>query len=241
MHAETKVIQPLLRLGSKPVSKMSFMNETQLALKLRMLSPRASIAFAAGCAERLLPVYGEFDAEFGRDRFSVLRNALDFAWQWLESNDRHEPEFARLASMCLPLVPDLDQTASPWAMGAQNGASILVHVLQRYSDPDVETASLAARLTVEVIEDWIQRNSKSGPTQADMFRMLRGRSPEEILRTMALLREKGERAAVDIPLMTVELERQKQAIELLGATRTLDPTLLHSFRTSCASPAIPIS
>jgi uncharacterized protein YjaG (DUF416 family) len=131
---------------------METFDQGRLERTLQKLAPWKRIAFMAQIGERMLGNYQRFSAETGFGDVSVLRNALDTAWTWIESGWL-PGNLAELREACEQQAPDTEQFSSPYtsaALDAANVASIILDALDRPDEAQpVDVASLA-RDTVDL-------------------------------------------------------------------------------------------
>jgi uncharacterized protein YjaG (DUF416 family) len=131
---------------------METFDEGRLGRSLRKLPPWKRIAFMAQIGERMLPNFQRFSAETGFGDVSVLRNALDTAWAWIESG-RLLSNLAELREACEQQAPDTELFSSPYTSAALDAANVAALLLDALEQPDeaqpVDVASLA-RDTVDL-------------------------------------------------------------------------------------------
>jgi uncharacterized protein len=131
---------------------METFDEERLGRSLQKLAPWKRIAFMAQVGERMLANYQHFSAETGFGDVSVLRNALDASWTWIESG-RLPGNLAELRETCEQQAPDTEQFHSPYTSAALDAANVAAAILDALERPDearpVDVASLA-RDTVDL-------------------------------------------------------------------------------------------
>ncbi len=90
---------------------------------MRELGPREQVAFAALCAERLLPYYRWFSSteRWGTDR---LRNAHD-----VEGQPQSREQYEQLVADCRRLTPDNEDFNSPLAARAMDASVAVITAL----------------------------------------------------------------------------------------------------------------
>jgi len=113
-----------------------------LRSELDRLPPEHRAAFAAACAERLLPAYARFARESGRGEPETLRRALTRLWDDVTGNPMSELELRASVKKCSALVPG--EGAGPgteWEPSANDAAEALVYALEsRYKHGSQEAA-----------------------------------------------------------------------------------------------------
>lgn len=124
------------------------------------------VAFMAACAERMLPNYVRFAEESGFGNPNVLRDAIDAAWRWLQS-DAAEPNLEVLKQRCEDITPDTADHASAYtsaALDASVAATLLIEALQTGNKQLALDVSSLARDTVDL---WVQDLHALDPQESD--------------------------------------------------------------------------
>jgi uncharacterized protein YjaG (DUF416 family) len=119
-------------------------DESALLDRLAGASPRARALFAARVAERLYPLYEYFAESSGQGDRDALREALDAAWQAVDS-DVPTAELERLQEVAEELVPEEDDdwvTASGYA---SNAAAAVAYALRTRLTDNPQEAAWAGR------------------------------------------------------------------------------------------------
>jgi uncharacterized protein YjaG (DUF416 family) len=165
-------------------------------------------AFAAACAESLLPNYAAFAAETEWGDAAELRYALDFVWRHLAgavSLDAQTVE--ELTGHVEDVLPDTEDFQTPSAGRALDAGIAVIEALAACVDPDPEHAHTAATMTTDTADAYV----------CDLLD-LSGNEPDL-----------EERIAAH-PLMQNQLQRHQALIDELGRHRRLTPELLDAIR-----------
>jgi len=95
---------------------------------LRELGPREQVAFAALCAERLLPYYRWFSSaeRWGIDR---LQNALAAVWGHVEGQPQSREQYEQLLADCRRLTPDTEDFNSSLAARGMDASVAVITAL----------------------------------------------------------------------------------------------------------------
>jgi hypothetical protein len=132
-----------------------------LAAELRDLPKPASAAFAAACAERLLPAYLGYVRSSGRGDVGVVRAGLDLAWEVARAGGigPSDPDLSERIEAavrgCSELISD-----EPEAIGWQADAAVaaVVYALQAAADSGPGAAAYAARQVTDALDDHLLRS-----------------------------------------------------------------------------------
>lgn len=131
---------------------MEIFDEEKLARSLQNLAPWKRMAFMAQLGARMLPNYKRFSDETGFGDVSILRQAFDAAWRWIES-DKAPNNLVELREACEQQAPDTERFRSPYTSAALDAANAAAGILDAIEHPDrmrlTEIASLA-RDTVDL-------------------------------------------------------------------------------------------
>jgi len=117
-------------------------------------------AFAAACAERLLPAYSRFSDEAGRGDPETIRMALSRLWEDLNGgNPASELELRALAKKCLALVPREDEEPwVDWQPSGEDAAAAVVYALEARWKEGSQEATRVARRAYEAIDRFAMKN-----------------------------------------------------------------------------------
>lgn len=128
-------------------------DEGGLIRQLQLLSPRLRVAFAAACAERLLPAYARFAERSGQGAPGELASMLERLWLDLEGDPMGTDEIQRYIDRCMALIPDedagksaADQACAPDPIAAARAkAEEVVAAMEAQADDAAAAAAYAVR------------------------------------------------------------------------------------------------
>jgi uncharacterized protein YjaG (DUF416 family) len=113
---------------------------------LATLSQRHRAAFAAACAERLVPLYHWFqEVESWGDR-RVLESGIEFVWSWIVTGKPSDAEIAEAVRGCESVAPNTEDFSSSLVSRALDAASAVALALEACISPLLETAADAAEI-----------------------------------------------------------------------------------------------
>lgn len=190
---------------------MLIFDESKLTQELSALPVKHRIAFAASCCERLLPNYRAFAVMEHWGDPNLLEQALDEVWKFLEEDSLSEGHVRELIHAGEAVIPDTEDFTSLFAGAALNAASAVLYTLECCLDGDPERAALVGRLAINTIEAYLH---------------IVNDPDTEVHAADSALDEWIQQA----PMMTAEVEKQRQDVELLKYQTGLDSDLLHSLR-----------
>jgi len=110
-------------------------------------------AFAAACAERLLPAYEEYCRQTGRGDPTVLAGILDRVWAALLGAEMSAEQIRGEIDRCMPLIPEEDD--EPWVdeqAYADDAASAVAYTLRALETGKTQEAAWAARRAYEAVD-----------------------------------------------------------------------------------------
>ena len=140
-------------MAGKAVMAMFRFEEAQLVAELDRLPLQLRVAFAAACAERLLPAYVAFSAQTGRGNPAALRDILTRVWDDLCGNQMTDGEVQANIDTCMGLIPHEDE--GPWVMeqaAAEDAGSALAYALRCRQNGQGQEAAWAARCAYEALD-----------------------------------------------------------------------------------------
>jgi uncharacterized protein YjaG (DUF416 family) len=180
-------------------------DEEHLVEQLDRLSPHLRAAFAAACAERLVPAYAGASARAGRGAPTLLTGVLARLWADLASERMTESELRESINTCMTLIPDEEDGAyATEQLLAQDAPSAVAYALSCRQSGASQDAAWAAHCVDEVIHRFVVN---------------RDTPPDGNVRTQthAEVQAELEHVLAD-PLVQTELARQKRDLdELLQA------------------------
>lgn len=165
-------------------------SEAQLREALSRLSPAGRAAFAASCAERLLPAYRSFHERSGLGDSIALERALSALWAHIEGT--LGSDLAIYARSADALVPGEEDAWSPEMPAAQNAAAAVAYAIRCHMSANIQDAAWAARQVYEALDSWVV-------IRDDLDLNVEGR----------------ERRIIGDPLIQAELARQRRDVEEL--------------------------
>ena len=118
--------------------------QTQLA----ELGTREQTAFAALCAERLLPYYRWFSSQEHWGSYERLNDALGAVWRYVEGNPLTSEEYDHLVEECRALTPDTEDFDSPLTPRAMDASVAVVQALRMCVEPSERRAAEVAEVAV---------------------------------------------------------------------------------------------
>lgn len=127
-----------------------------LEAELTNLSPVHRLAFAASCCERLLPNYGLVKQEDGWGDPSILRNALNEIWLFLEGQPVNAKQIHQLLEVCKEAVPNADDVSgSQYDIEAQEAASAICFTLEACLDPTPKNIIKVSKCAMNTIDGYL--------------------------------------------------------------------------------------
>lgn len=130
---------------------MERFDKFQLTKQLEILPDWKRVIFMLLCCERMLPNYGRFSKETGFGDASVLRNALDVAWTWVESGDVPK-DLEVLRKACEGQAPDTEgDFESDCTSAALDAACAAATVLDAIEVPSVSLALDVATFSFDTV------------------------------------------------------------------------------------------
>jgi uncharacterized protein YjaG (DUF416 family) len=184
-------------------------SEDAVKVALEALPGAYRTAFAAACAERLLPNYAAFSREEGWGSVSVLREALTMVWRSLEGEPQSKERIDSLTEEVKRQIPDTEEFSSQHVSAALDAGAAVVHVLESLSNGAVEPALLAASLAHDTVHMHLQATIGVDYSEPGFDDAIYGQ-----------------------PLMIRELERQRTDLDGLLKTATLSTGFLSALRSA---------
>jgi uncharacterized protein YjaG (DUF416 family) len=162
----------------------------ELNSRISRLAPRARVAFAASCCERLLPNYRAFSADENWGSPEVLREGLDLAWRFARAGSFEIEQARSLRDRCEASAPDTEDFRHPLTSAALDAAVAICETLDCCLSGDVkrsQAAAIAARDTVYMFvqpdgtpmsDEWIYSQpimkAELAKQRADLLELERG-------------------------------------------------------------------
>lgn len=131
-------------------------DEAELVRELEELALQSRVAFAAACAERLLPAYAAFSALANRGDAPALAEMLARVWQDLLGQKLEPDELQADVDRVMRLIPGEDE--EPWLdnqPSADDAASAVAYTLRALQRGDSQEAAWAARRAYEALDYYV--------------------------------------------------------------------------------------
>jgi hypothetical protein len=193
-------------------------DEKQLLGQLERLPAQHRAAFAAACAERLLPAYTAFSARTGRGDPATLTRLLERLWADLAGDQMTDNEVEVEIDTCMPLIPQEDD--GPWVAEqalAEDAASAVAYALRCRQSGESQEAVSAAHSTYSALDYFLV--DRYDPPDGKVHGLTHPEVQAELLRVLA------------DPLMQVELSHQRRDLdELLAAGEREGPMVIARLR-----------
>jgi uncharacterized protein YjaG (DUF416 family) len=131
-------------------------DEAELATTLERPPQRLRAAFAAACAERLMPAYVAFSERSGRGDPEALRAILTRLWDDLSGERMGDAEVRSAIEACTELIPEEDD--GPWIMeqaSAEDAGAAVAYALRCRQSGQAKEAAWAARRAYEALDHYV--------------------------------------------------------------------------------------
>lgn len=168
-----------------------------LAEYLEDLPIKHQAAFAASCAERLLPNYKKFSESEGWGDYGLLRQALDGIWLHLAQNANLN--LKDLIKKCDKVIPDTEDFETIYVSFALDAGNAIVETLLFIQDNEMSRIVDIASFCRDTVDMYIQE-----------------------LDNMDYSDPSFEQKIASHPLMLKELSKQSEDLVLLRNKVTLD-------------------
>jgi uncharacterized protein YjaG (DUF416 family) len=209
-------------------------DKSELARELEQLSPRRRVAFAAACAERLLPAYAHFSQRTGRGDPGRLATILDRVWGDATGGPMSVDEVQQSIDDCLKQMESAAEHGTDWSPAqpwedavtaaraqakeavasmeaqAEDAAGALAYALRCRQNGQAQEAAWAAGRAVDAIDNFLRSGEDPGPSTP-------GAEERPSARLGASARVEWARSH---PLMQAELARQRADLQSLSAVRS---------------------
>ena len=136
-------------------------DEKELSRQIKRLSKQHRAAFAAACAQRLLPAYERFSKKTGKGGYLSLANILEHLWKDLASDQVAAEDIQMRISTSMALIPGEDD--GPWVSEqacAEDAASALAYALRCLRTGEAQEAAWAARRAYECLDHYVTNSEK---------------------------------------------------------------------------------
>jgi uncharacterized protein YjaG (DUF416 family) len=131
-------------------------NEQRLTERLMALPSQLRVAFAAACAQRLLPAYQKCGLRSRSAAVNEVVAMLERIWRDLAGDSLSTEELERLAERAMAIIPRED--ADEWLPGqaaAEDAAAALAYALRCRQNGEAQEAAWAARRVYEALDHFI--------------------------------------------------------------------------------------
>lgn len=166
-------------------------DERELVGQLERLPAKLRAAFAAACAQRLLPAYEAFAKKSHRGDARRLASILERLWSDLQGFPLPEAELGAQLEACMSLIPAEDD--APWIeeqAGAEDAGAAVAYALRARAGGKSQEAAWAARRSYEAIDHHLTHRAGIDPSAPG-----------------------GEERLRRHPLVQAELTRQRRDLE----------------------------
>lgn len=194
---------------------MRSFDEAVLVQRLGAIPKLRRVAFAAACAERLLPAYATYVSRSGWGDAARLRFMLDELWSISERGANTASNLQSTIDDCMALIPGEDR--GPWMHErayAEDASSALAYALSCCQTGDSQEAAWAARRAYEAVDQFVVRQHNLG-TEA----------------------RRDEKRVLSYPTIQRELERQDRDLERLCGAVEDEADLIREIRERAKSDA----
>lgn len=129
-------------------------DEPHLVQEIAMLAPPLRAAFAAACAERLLPAYISYSGRHETGSPETLRAALDGAWD-VAHGRRLAFDPVEVFERCAALVPGDDEYTNEGSECADDAAASVACAVDAAGSGDARKAAFSARRCYEALDTYL--------------------------------------------------------------------------------------
>ncbi len=134
-------------------------DEKTLTAALERLPQPLRAAFAAACAERLMPAYDAFSRSSGRGDPIALREILSRLWDDLAGNAMTSAELKSRIDDCMKLIPREDEGVwIPQQAAAEDAAAAVAYALRCRQNGRSQEAAWSARRLYEAHDHYVVTN-----------------------------------------------------------------------------------
>lgn len=138
-------------------------DERELVARLEQLPPLLRAAFAAACAQRLLPAYVRFSERTGRGAPGELTAVLERLWRDLEGKPMGADGLQRALDHAAGLIPD--ENEGEWAEGqaqADDAAAAVAYAVRCRQTGEAQDAGWAGRRAYEALDHLLRYSEDIG-------------------------------------------------------------------------------
>jgi uncharacterized protein YjaG (DUF416 family) len=131
-------------------------DEEKLRRSLATLSSEQRVAFAAACAQRLLPAYQSYQRTRDNIAAKHVAEALDLVWQDLAGKPISASELRGQIDWCMANIPREDAEAwVPEQAAAEDAVAALAYALRCRQGGEPQEAAWAARRVYEALDHFV--------------------------------------------------------------------------------------
>jgi len=136
-----------------------YFDKTVLDKRLSALPNAARVAFAACCAERLMPTFLRYAqvAAFPDEKVQLFTSGLERIWKSLSGDDPGRDELEETERACCAAIPnenDVWEKAEPYA---EDAAAVIIFALRARITERAENAVFAAQRLYEAVDNFVLR------------------------------------------------------------------------------------
>jgi uncharacterized protein YjaG (DUF416 family) len=146
-------------------------DESALKKELEKLPVRLKVAFAAACAERLLPTYATFSQKSGWGDTTHLSKILQQLWDDLIEPSITDNELQEMLQACIQLIPgEVGFFDIPERVSAEEAATAVALALRCRQNGDAQEAVWAARTLIDALDEFIIQRDKIDISTPDDYK-----------------------------------------------------------------------
>jgi hypothetical protein len=130
-------------------------DEEKLVRELGELPKNLRAAFAASCAQRLLPGYMRYATDSTNANMAALSQALANLWKDIEEDRADVASLTKCHDLCLSLIPGDDKGYVPGQEFAEDAAASVAFVTRVKLTGDSQEAAWAARRAYDALDHYV--------------------------------------------------------------------------------------
>jgi len=132
-------------------------DEANIVARLAQMPAQRRAAFAAACAQRLLPAYSRFASMTGMGDSEGVRSSLESIWKDLVGERiLSEEEVSEAITSCTDRIPTEESPGwVPEQAVAEDAATAVVYALRCLKNGEAQEAAWAARCAYEAIDHYV--------------------------------------------------------------------------------------
>ena len=147
---------------------MQEFDEIRLRAILAKLEDWQRATFIAACCERMIPNYRRFSVETRFGDFSVLRSALNAAWQSLPLNSSDSGDANDLEADVERQVPVTERFGSRLTSAALDAANAVAILVESRGKASVDAAIETAGLSRDTVDLYVQDEENLDPLDPNL-------------------------------------------------------------------------